>query len=137
MRCSGSSIAAELLAVFSQRLAKRICVACREPSEADPELLHEVFPLGVPAEFRCYRGRGCERCRERGSHGRMALGEFMPSSRDLRLAISRHAPLDELRSIERRAGLLSVRESALVAVQAGTIAFEELPSLFSQELLAG
>jgi len=166
-----NSIAAELLAVFSQRLAKRICVACREPADPDPAILHEIYPLGVPAGFRCYRGRGCERCREpadpdpailheiyplgvpagfrcyrgrgcercreRGSYGRIALGEYMPSSRELRLAIAHHAALDELRETARATGLSPLRENALAAVQAGTIALEELPLLLSQELLAG
>ena len=132
-----NSIAAELLAVFSQRLAKRICVACREPVEPDPAILREVYPLGAPAGFRCYRGRGCEHCRGRGSHGRIALGEHLPSSRELRLSISRHAALDELRATARATGLASLRDGAIEAVRAGTIALEELPLLLSQELLAG
>ena len=132
-----NSIAAELLAVFAQRLAKRICVACREPNEPAAALVREVFSQGVPAGFRCYRGRGCERCRERGSYGRIALGELMPTSRELRLAISHHVALDELRAIARATGLIALRASALEAVAAGTIALEELPRLFSQELLAG
>ncbi len=132
-----NSIAAELLAVFAQRLAKRICVACREPNEPDPALLREVFPKGAPADFHCVHGRGCERCRGRGSYGRIALGELMPTSRELRLAISHHAALDDLRATAQATGLSTLRASALEAVQAGTIALEELPGLFSQELLAG
>jgi type IV pilus assembly protein PilB len=132
-----NSIAAELLAVFSQRLAKRICVACREPAEPDPALLREIFPQGAPADFRSFRGRGCPRCRGRGTLGRVALGELLPSSRALRLAISHHVALDELRSSARAAGLVPLRASALAAVAAGTIALEELPEIFSEELLAG
>ena len=83
------------------------------------------------------RARRCERCRARGSYGRIALGEHLPSSRELRLAISRHAALDELRATARATGLASLRDAAIEAVQAGTIALEELPLLLSQELLAG
>jgi len=132
-----NSIAAELLAVFSQRLAKRICVACREPSQPDAALVREVFPQGAPAEFRAFRGRGCERCRGRGSYGRIAIGELLPTSRDLRLAISHHVALDDLRSAATAAGLVPLRASALSLVASGTIALEELPEIFSQELLAG
>jgi len=132
-----NSIAAELLAVFAQRLAKRICVACRAPDEPDAALLREIFPHGAPPEFRSYRGRGCERCRGRGSYGRIAVGELLPSSRELRLAISHHAALDELRAIAQASGLIGLRASALAWVEAGTIALEALPGLFSQELLAG
>jgi type IV pilus assembly protein PilB len=107
-----NSIAAELLAVFSQRLAKRICVACREPSQPHPALLREIFPRGAPADFRAFRGRGCERCRGRGSYGRIAIGELLPTSRDLRLAISHHVALDELRAAATTAGLVPLRASA-------------------------
>ncbi len=132
-----NSIAAELLAVFAQRLARRICGACRAPHEPDRSLLREVFPRGAPADFAAYRGEGCDQCRGYGTGGRVCVGEYLPSTRELRLAISHHAPLDELRERAIAAGLRSMRSEALDLVQQGTIALEELPRLFTVELLRG
>ncbi|MBW2281853.1 MAG: type II/IV secretion system protein [Deltaproteobacteria bacterium] len=132
-----NSIAGELLAVFAQRLARRICEGCRAECEPDAELLSEVFPRGAPEGFRTFRGEGCERCRGLGHFGRTAVGELLPSSRELRLAVSRHAALDELRAVAQGAGLQPMRESALELVNAGVIAFEVLPGLFRADMLAG
>jgi hypothetical protein len=54
-----NSVASELVAVFAQRLARRICEHCRVAVEADPALLAEVFHRGAPENFCCFRGQGC------------------------------------------------------------------------------
>lgn len=130
-----NSIAAELLAVFAQRLAKRVCRTCRVPATPEPELLKEVFGASAPADFTCQSAPGCDACRGRGHLGRIAVGEFLPTSRDLRIAIAHHLALDELRATASGAGLCSMRDHALELVREGTIDFRELRSLFSQEML--
>jgi type IV pilus assembly protein PilB len=132
-----NTIAAELLAVFAQRLAKRICGACRSEVEPEPKILTEVFPEGAPADFRTFRGEGCSRCAGRGTRGRIAVSEYLPTSRELRSAIAHHLALDGLRGVAEASGLRAMREQALELVREGVIAFEELPRLFSQEMLAG
>jgi type IV pilus assembly protein PilB len=131
-----NSISAELHAVLAQRLAKRVCSDCREPAQPDPELAAEILSPAERASFRCFRGRGCPRCAGRGSHGRVAIGEFLPSSRALRVGIAHHPPLDELRSTALRCGLRPLREHALELVRAGIVAFEELPRIATLEWLA-
>jgi type IV pilus assembly protein PilB len=54
-----NSVASALVAVFAQRLARRICEHCRVAVEADPALLAEVFHRGAPENFCCFRGQGC------------------------------------------------------------------------------
>ncbi len=107
----GFADASELLAVFAQRLARRICLACREPADLEPAIASEIFPQGPPANFLCYRGRGCDHCAGSSSYGRIAVG----------------AALEDLRDVARRARLNSLRERALELVQDGTISFESLP----------
>jgi type IV pilus assembly protein PilB len=131
-----NSIAAELLAVFSQRLVPRICAPCRESEAGDPVLLSTVFPRGAPPDLRLERGAGCPRCHQRGVLGRVAMGEYLPTSRDLRVAISHHLPLDEIRSVAMRAGLRRMRSHALQLVQQGTIRFNRLAAAIPLEHLA-
>ena len=132
-----NSIAAELLAVFSQRLMKRVCPACRGPEEPEAELLQLVFPKGAPDGFRSMRGAGCERCHGRGSFGRVAVAEHLNTNRDVRLAVSRQLPLDELRGVAAAAGLRPLREHAFELMRDGIISFNELPAVFPLERLAG
>lgn len=132
-----NSIAAELQAVFAQRLARRICTGCKVEATPDVELSQEVFPGGLPAGFACWRGAGCGRCAGLGSHGRIAVVEMLPTGERMRRAIARDLPLDELRAVAREHGLVSMRSHALGLVAAGVIAFDELRWLLPPEQLAG
>jgi len=131
-----NSVASELLAVIAQRLAKRICVECREEVTPDPDILAELFPSGVPADFRCFAGKGCDHCDQTGTRGRVAVIEYMQVNADIRNAISRHLPIGEMRWRALDGGLATMRDSALDHVIAGTIPLSELPHILPQERMA-
>ncbi len=131
-----NSIASELVAVMGQRLAKRICDGCRAPAAPDPGLLAEVFPAGVPGELPCFEGKGCPRCSGRGVRGRVAVIEYLRTGAEIRRAISRQLPVDELRRIGLDAGLVTMRRNALELVRTGVIPFSELRWVLSVERLA-
>jgi len=124
-----NSIASELMAVVAQRLAKRICPACRREVSPDPAILKEIFPYGVPAGFRTYEGKGCSHCHHRGTSGRVAVVEFMPVNDEIKAAISREASVLELRKIALANGLVTMRDSGLEHVINGTIPLSELPRI--------
>jgi type IV pilus assembly protein PilB len=131
-----NSIASELLAVFSQRLARRTCEHCRAPVTPPADLVHEIFPTGMPEEMRFFKGAGCEHCRGTGCYGRIAAIEYLPASPELRLAIAHRATVDELRSHALRAGLSPLRDHALMLVRDGIIPLEELKMMLPPERLA-
>ncbi len=130
-----NSIGSELLAVFSQRLARRICEGCRAPADPDPELTAEIFPDGIPATMRFFKGSGCDHCRGTGCYGRIGVIEFLPASVELRQAISRGATVDELRGHALHAGLLPLRDHALTLVREGRIPLSELRTMLPPERL--
>lgn len=131
-----NSIAGELLAIMAQRLAKRICPQCKTEVAPDPAILAELFPEEVPANFRCYIGRGCGECNGRGTRGRVAVVEYLQVDADIRHVISRHPPVGELRWRALDAGLVTMRDSALDLVIQGVISLDELPRLLPQERMA-
>ena len=131
-----NSIAGELLAVMAQRLAKRICPNCREEVKPDEKVLAELFPDGSPDGFRCYAGKGCSQCGERGTRGRVAVVEFMRVNEDFRDQISRQPSAGELRWRALDAGLVTMRDSALDLVIQGVIPLSELPRILPQERMA-
>lgn len=131
-----NSIAAELLAVLAQRLARRICRNCRVEAELDPELMAEVFPGGAPEGFRAWVGEGCPRCHERGVSGRIAVGELLRPTSGFKRAIARGAPLDELRAIAHADGMVPLRNAALRLVTDGVIPLSELRRMLPPDRLA-
>jgi type IV pilus assembly protein PilB len=132
-----NSIASELLAVFAQRLAKRICQSCRAEVEPDSAILGEIFPEGRPPGFRSFRGAGCSHCGGYGSFGRVAVVEHLDATRALRRSIAMKLAPDALRAAAEASGFEPMREHALRLVGEGIVALEELPVMFSLEQLKG
>ncbi len=130
-----NSIATELTAIFAQRLAPRICPHCKEQATPPPQLVEEVFDGAWPDDLECWRGAGCERCRDTGRLGRIAVVECLSATPDLRRAISRNDLVDDLRELAREQGLVTLRERALELVAEGIVAFEDLPHFIPLERL--
>ena len=126
-----NSIAAELRAVLAQRLAKRNCQACLVPSEVPKDLSLELFGEPLPPDgFTAFKGKGCSRCRGRGTRGRVALVELLETSKAIRSAISRTVPVDEMRDMAlAEPGFVTMRDEALRLVVEGLIAISELKRL--------
>jgi type IV pilus assembly protein PilB len=76
--------------VVAQRLARRLCVQCREeyaPTEAELERFREWTEDDVPV---LHRAKGCASCSNTGYRGRLALHEVMTVSETIeRLAVAR------------------------------------------------
>lgn len=136
LRVHPNSIASELMGVIAQKLAKRICPQCKTEATPDPAILEELFPEGIPDSFRCYIGKGCEACNGRGTHGRVAVVEFMQVNSEIRNAISLQYPVAQLRSIALDSGLTTMRDSALNHVIEGTIPLEEVPRILPSDRMA-
>ncbi|MBX3462152.1 MAG: Flp pilus assembly complex ATPase component TadA [Planctomycetes bacterium] len=128
-----NSVASELNTVIAQRLARRLCTACRRPATPRAEVLGELFAGAPPADFRAFEGAGCGRCNGTGTRGRIAVVELLTVDAALRRAISRGAVLDDLRELAHRSGLRSLRDSALALVQEGAISLGELYDVLSAE----
>lgn len=131
-----NSIASELSAVVTQRLAKRICPACRAETSPDPEIVHELFPDGAPDDFRAFRGAGCAHCGGYGTRGRVAVLEFLRAGPKVRDEITQQAPLDRIRKTALDEGLLTMRACALEHVKNGVIPLGELRSILPLERMA-
>jgi type IV pilus assembly protein PilB len=133
-----NSVASELLSVFAQRLARRICPGCRRETTPQPEIMRELFPNpeSTPKDFPCFVGAGCERCGGHGTFGRIAVVEHLVTGPKIRRAIARREPLDELRKAALEGGLVPMRTTALDLVRRGIIPLTEVPWVLSAERMA-
>ncbi len=120
-------VAAALRAVLAQRLVRRVCSECREPSgggEWLERLLiqpNEEVLRGAPL-----RGRGCSACNGSGFHGRSGIFEFMPVSDRLRRVIHQNPSERALRECAGREGMRTMREDGIRQACAGITTVEEV-----------
>ena len=99
--------------VLSQRLVRRICASCKEQYEPAEWELADNFSgwQGVPVKL--YRGRGCERCKNAGYAGRMAIIEAMTISDQIRKLIIARASTREMAKLAVNQGMRTLRMVAL------------------------
>ena len=124
-------VAASLRGVLAQRLLRRICPHCKEPVGVTPVVQRAVQQMGeTPGTTieTLFRGRGCSKCRNTGYSGRVGAFELLVPDDELLDAISRGAPLQELRRLVRAGGFIGLRQDGLEKVKAGLTTMEELLS---------
>jgi len=114
--------------ILAQRLARRLCMKCREPYTAEPEvLINARFPWQDGQELpTLHRAVGCSACSKTGYKGRLALHEVMPVSEEIeRLAVERASAI-AIGQVAREQGMMTLRDDGMAKVLAGVTTLEEI-----------
>ena len=120
-------ITATVEAILAQRLVRRICPNCREEVVPGADIIADLELTSDQLEGKkFYRGKGCEKCNRTGYKGRMGLYELLMVNDDLRALIARNASTEELRNLARKQGMVTLRDSGMEAVFAGSTTAEEV-----------
>ncbi|HEX9670053.1 MAG TPA: ATPase, T2SS/T4P/T4SS family, partial [Thermoanaerobaculia bacterium] len=120
-------VATSVHMVVAQRLVRRICTFCKEPSELAPAALVAAgFSEHEARTIKLFRGRGCERCSATGYKGRVGLYEVMEIDEEMRELILTGASANELRQKAIERGMLTLRSSGLQKVREGMTTVEEV-----------
>lgn len=124
LKIESSLLASSLNAVMSQRLARKICTACRAEYQPDVKLIREFFANGKP-DFTTYKGAGCEACGFTGYKGRMLIADlWVPDDND-RSLIAQEASVEIVHESAART-TLSMAQDAHDRLVAGRTTLEEL-----------
>ncbi len=113
--------------IAAQRLVRKICESCKVPAEIQPDVLINigVDPAEANAGFPAFRGKGCQECNETGYRGRLAIYEVMVMSDVLKEAVVRGVSGVDLKREAVKAGMSTLRMSAIQKVQEGLTTVEE------------
>jgi type IV pilus assembly protein PilB len=120
------NVAAALNVLTAQRLLRRLCKDCKEPTTYTDEYLDAG---NLPAEYRnmqFFKGKGCDTCNGSGYKGRCGVYEVMAMSTEIRRAIMRGSSSDELRELAIEEGMLTLRMDGLLKASRGTTTLEEV-----------
>jgi type IV pilus assembly protein PilB len=121
------NVASALNLVSAQRLARRICTACKVETSYEEEYLRSAkIPLDWAHKQTFYKGKGCDACGGTGYKGRCGFYEVLIMSSALRKAIMQEASTDELRDLARSEGMLTLREDGMKKVERGTTTLDEV-----------
>ena len=121
-------IAATVIGVLAQRLARTLCPACKVRDEATTrDTLDEISrPWRLSGGVRPYRPVGCLECRHTGYRGRAGLYELMLMSEGARAAVHPQLDADALRRQAVKDGMRPLRLAGAMKVAEGQTTIEEV-----------
>jgi type IV pilus assembly protein PilB len=120
-------ISSSVILACAQRLMRRICSHCKEPVAYPQKMFQD---LGIDSSIfdgvTLYRGRGCDRCKNSGYAGRMAIIEAMTISDEIRKLIIARANTREMGKIAIGQGMRTLRMAALDRARDGVSTLEQV-----------
>jgi type II secretory ATPase GspE/PulE/Tfp pilus assembly ATPase PilB-like protein len=116
-----------LTAVLAQRLARKLCLKCREPYPPPADLLAKlgIKPGAVETIYREH-AKGCEQCGGTGYKGRIGLHELLVMNDDIRRLVTPQPSIEDLRAAARRSGTHSLQVDGLLKVMRGVTSIKEV-----------
>jgi type II secretory ATPase GspE/PulE/Tfp pilus assembly ATPase PilB-like protein len=106
---------------------RRICSHCKEPVTYPAKMFADLnFD---PAEFKdvtLYRGRGCDRCKNSGYAGRLAIIEAMTVTDEIRKLIIARANAQDIGHTAVGQGMRTLRMVALDRAREGVSTLEQV-----------
>ncbi|HTL56965.1 MAG TPA: ATPase, T2SS/T4P/T4SS family [Candidatus Limnocylindrales bacterium] len=125
-------ISSSVILACAQRLMRRICSHCKEPVTYPSKMYQDLFiDPSIFDGITLYRGRGCERCKNSGYAGRLAIIEAMTVTDELRKLIIARANSRELGKVAIGQGMRTLRMVALDRVREGLSTLEQVLVLTS------
>jgi type IV pilus assembly protein PilB len=120
-------ISSSVILACAQRLMRRICSHCKEPVTYPAKMYADLnIDPSIMDGVTLYRGRGCERCKNTGYAGRMAIIEAMTISDEIRKLIIGRANSRELGKVAVGQGMRTLRMVALDRVRDGVSTLEQV-----------
>ena len=120
MQVDAYAFVSALNGILAQRLVRVICDQCSESFRPSRELVQQSgLTMASAASWSFRLGRGCAHCRGTGYKGRVAVGELLVLTDELREAIVLRAPARRLKELAVDGGSKLLRTAALDLVQRG------------------
>lgn len=124
------AIATSVSLIIAQRLARRLCVACKTPLDIPREaLLKEGFPEEEVAKgLQLFAPRGCGSCTD-GYKGRLGIYQVMPVTEDIGRLIMAGGNAMDIADAARKNGVWDLRRAGLAKAGTGLTSLEEINSV--------
>jgi type IV pilus assembly protein PilB len=120
-------ISSSLILSCAQRLMRRICSHCKEPVTYPAKMFEDLgIDPGMFDGVQLFRGHGCDRCKNSGYAGRLAVIEVMTISDQIRKLIIARASTREMGKLAINQGMKTLRMVALDRARDGLSTLEQV-----------
>jgi general secretion pathway protein E len=120
--------ASSSVAVLSQRLVRRLCRFCRQPTPASPHHIQQLERMGVTLapDEGFWIGAGCDHCLGKGDEGRIGLFELLIVDDEIRSELIKGVPTHVLHKIALAKGMKTLLEDGLEKARRGDVSLDEV-----------
>jgi general secretion pathway protein E len=121
-----------IVGLMAQRLAKKLCVECKESIEID-EALRKKYNIDelekeTSKVLNPCRAVGCSSCNHSGYKGRVPLIELIPFNEQIKKELDRDLSFNNIRSL----GYRTLQDDAIIKFLEGIISFDEIVRLTNE-----
>ncbi len=123
------NIAASVLLITAQRLARRLCENCKTQADYPREALLKAgfVETDLDGSWKAYRAVGCSACTN-GYKGRVGLYQVMPITEEIQKIILAEGTSMDIAAQAQKEGVRDLRQSGLIKVRTGATTLEEVIS---------
>jgi type IV pilus assembly protein PilB len=123
------NIASSVSLIIAQRLARRLCKACKRPTEIPAEeLIREGFKPDEISSLELYEPVGCDQCND-GFKGRVGIYQVMPVTEAIGRIIMEGGNAIDIADQAKKDGVNDLRASGLQKVREGMTSLAEVNSV--------
>jgi len=115
-------ISSTLLGVLAQRLARKLCVNCKEETKLTPVIAQEV---GLPEDKLYFTALGCKECDFTGYKGRQAIGELFIIDDTVKEMVKDGLNDHQVREAMKKQGMITIADKLKSMVFSGETSYEE------------
>lgn len=124
-------LASSMTAIIAQRVVRKIHDQCRTEYIPDPKVLEEMKGvLGTLWPQKqgqvLYKGAGDSDCGNSGYYGRLGIFEVLPVTEKISRLILEHASSDDINTLARKEGMISMKQDGYLKVLEGQTTVEEV-----------
>ncbi len=127
------NIASSVILITAQRLARRLCMVCRETVDLPRQAMVDAgfSEDELDGSWTPYRAVGCSACNG-GYKGRVGIYQVMPISEEIQKIILRDGSALEIAKQAESEGVRSLRQSGLGKVMQGLTSLEEVVAVTNE-----
>ena len=126
-------VAAAVRAFLAQRLVRRLCPVCKVPRSLSTQ---QRVEFGIPLDIlgQAYDPGGCDRCRNTGFSGRLAIYEAAVITPAVQELVTHLAPAADIRAQALKDGYMPMRHYGWFKVMQGLTTIEEIISVTATDI---